>query len=74
MPTPIGVEIEARYGTSRRVPLRGKPNLGFTLRSEISDKKMFRIVSGNREELSRAYHDLPLIAFIGMSHADTLEG
>ena len=53
---------------------RCKPNLGFMLRSEISDKKVLRIVSGYREELRRAHHDLPLIAFFGMSHADTREG
>ena len=44
------------------------------LRGEVSDKKMLGIVSGNREELRRAHHDFSLIAFIGMSHAETLEG
>jgi hypothetical protein len=28
---------------------------------------VLRIVSGYREELRRAHHDLPLIAFFGMS-------
>jgi hypothetical protein len=44
------------------------------LRGEVSDKKMLRIVSGNREELGRAHHDLALIDLNGMSHAETLEG
>jgi hypothetical protein len=44
------------------------------LRGEVSDKKMLGIISGNRKELHRTHHDLSLISFIGMSHAETLEG
>ena len=44
------------------------------LRREVSDEKMFRVVSGNREELGRTHHDLSLIAFNGMSRAETFEG
>jgi hypothetical protein len=41
---------------------------------EISDQKMLRVVSGNREELGRTHHDWSLIAFNGMSRAKTFEG
>ena len=44
------------------------------LRGKVSDKKVIRIVSGYREELRRAHHDLSLIAFNGMSHVETFEG
>ena len=75
MPTPMGVEMEARYGTrSRVVPKRREPDFGFVLGREISDQKMLRVVSGNREELGRTHNDLSPIAFNGLSRAKTFEG
>jgi hypothetical protein len=43
-----------------RAAKRCEPNLGFTLR-KVSDKKMLGVVSGNRQGLCRAHHDLTLM-------------
>jgi hypothetical protein len=70
MPTPMGVEMEARYGTSQPgAAKRREPDFGFVLGREISDQKMLRVVTGNREELGGTHHDWSLIAFNGMSRA-----
>jgi hypothetical protein len=45
----------------------------FVLGGEVSDKKMLRIISGNRENLRRAHDDLSLIAFIGTGCAEARE-
>jgi hypothetical protein len=75
MPTPIGVEIEALYGTKSRVPPRGASQISVSCcAARVSDKKMLRVVSGDREELGRAHHDLSLVAFGRTSRAETLEG
>src|SRR6185436_13426494 len=49
---------------------RRKPNFCFAWCCEVSDQEMFRVVSGNRVELSRAHHHLSLIALRGTHRTD----